>query len=98
MAAHPTTRVYVAVFIALMVLLALTVGVSEIHFGAMNFAVAVAIASMKALLILLFFMHVRYSEPLTWLVAGAGFFWLAILFALTLSDYFTRLQTPFSSP
>lgn len=45
---------------------------------------------MKAALILLFFMHIRYSTPLIWLVAGAGFLWLAILFGLTFADYLTR--------
>jgi cytochrome c oxidase subunit 4 len=52
--------------------------------------VAVAIATAKAILILLYFMHIRYSRPLTWAVAGAAFFWLFILFGLTLSDYLTR--------
>jgi cytochrome c oxidase subunit 4 len=89
-AAHPTLRTYYLVFAALMVLLAATVAMAEIDLGPLNVLVAAAIATAKALLILLFFMHVRYSEPLTWLVAGAGFFWLAILFVLTISDYISR--------
>jgi cytochrome c oxidase subunit 4 len=88
--AHPTVRTYLVVFAALLLLLVATVAVAEIDLGPFNFSLAVAIASMKALLILLYFMHVRYSTPLVWLVAGAGFFWLAILVGLTLSDYFTR--------
>ncbi|MEX2175555.1 MAG: cytochrome C oxidase subunit IV family protein [Pirellulaceae bacterium] len=87
---HPTDNLYYLVFAALMVLLLLTVGVSRYELGAWSLPVAAGIASVKAVLILLYFMHVRYSRPLIWLVAGAGFFWLAILFGLTLSDYLTR--------
>lgn len=87
---HPTTGVYLAVFAALLVLLAITVLAANIHFGRWNFPVAAAIASVKAALILLFFMHVRYSSALIWLFSLAGFFWLAILFSLTLSDYLSR--------
>ena len=89
-AVHPTLKVYYTVFAALMVLLIATVAVAEIDLEPWNFLVAAGIATVKALLIILFFMHVRYSEPLIWLVAGAGFFWLAILFALTISDYVSR--------
>jgi cytochrome c oxidase subunit 4 len=87
---HPAARVYYIVFVLLLVLLGATVGVAELHLGPAGFLVAVLIASAKAALIVLFFMHVRYSTPLIWLVAGAGFFWLAILFGLTFSDYATR--------
>ena len=87
---HPTENVYYGVFAVLMVLLALTVIVAQFELGAGNLPAALVIAGAKAVLIVLFFMHVRYSRPLTWLVAGAGFFWLAILFALTLSDYWSR--------
>ena len=87
---HPTVGLYIAVFVALLVLLGATVYVAEIDFGRWNFPVAIAIASIKAALIMLIFMHVRYSPALIWLFSFAGFFWLAILFALTLSDYFTR--------
>jgi cytochrome c oxidase subunit 4 len=91
---HPSTSIYVAVFIALLVLLAITVGAAEINFGSFNFAIAAAIATVKAVLIMLYFMHVRYSQPLTWLVACAGFFWLAILFSITMADYMTRSYVP----
>jgi cytochrome c oxidase subunit 4 len=87
---HPTVGVYIAVFAALMVLLIATVYVAEIDFGRWNFLIAAGIASVKAALIMLIFMHVRYSPALIWLFSFAGFLWLAILFALTLSDYFTR--------
>ena len=95
-ATHPSLKVYYLVFFALLVLLVATVGVAEIELGPFNFLAAASIATLKAMLILLYFMHVRYSVPLTWLVAGAGFFWLGIMFVLTLSDYFTRGVTPFS--
>jgi cytochrome c oxidase subunit 4 len=87
---HPAENVYYGVFALLMVLLAVTILVARFELGVFSFPAAAAIASVKALLIVLYFMHVRYSRPLTWLVAGAGFFWLAILFALTLADYWTR--------
>jgi cytochrome c oxidase subunit 4 len=87
---HPSHRVYYTVFGALLALLAVTVVVAEMNLGLVAFLVAVIVATVKAILILLYFMHVRYSQPLTWLVAGAAFFWLAILFGLTLSDYYTR--------
>jgi cytochrome c oxidase subunit IV len=93
---HPTIGVYVSVFIALLLLLVVTVVVSEMEFGAANFVVAAGIATIKAALIILFFMHVKYSSRLVWLLAGAGYFFLAILFALTLADYFTRTFSPFS--
>ena len=93
---HPPTWLYYLVFVALLVLLAATVAVSEVDLGKANFLVAASIASAKAMLILLFFMHVRDSPPLIWLVAGAGFFWLAILFGLSYSDYWYRGLTPFS--
>jgi cytochrome c oxidase subunit 4 len=93
--AHPSLRVYYLVFAALLALLVVTVVMAEVELGAFNFFVAAAIATLKAVLIMLFFMHVRYSLPLTWLVAGAGFFWLGILFVLTLSDYLTRGVIPY---
>ncbi len=57
---------------------------------ALNTPVAIAIAIFKATLVVLFFMHVRYNTPLMWVFAGAGFFWLLILLALTMQDYVTR--------
>ena len=84
-------RVYVLVFVALLVLTATTTAVAFVDLGATwNTTLALAIAIVKALLVILFFMHVLYSRPLTWVFVGAGFFWLAIMFALTLADYATR--------
>ncbi len=90
-------RTYVLVWIALMILTAVTATVSRINLGAWSGFVALAIASTKALLVALFFMHLRYThQKMTWILALAGFFWLTILFGLSLTDYATRnfLQVP----
>ena len=81
---------YYAVFAALMVGTALTVLVAFYDLGAMNNVLMLGIAMTKALLVILFFMHVRWSTRLTWVVAASGFFWLLILFGLTMQDYLTR--------
>lgn len=86
----PTPRTYSLVGIGLLVLLALTIGAAYLQLGPLNTPVAMLISLLKAALILLFFMHVRYSRPVLWVFVGAGFFWLAIMFALALSDYLTR--------
>ena len=86
-----SVRGYFAVFIALLALTALTTGVAFIDLGGVgNIAVALSIAVIKAVLVALYFMHLRYSSPLTVIFAGAGIFWLGILVALTLSDYISR--------
>ena len=91
MSAHMVSRTtYVLVFAALLVLLLATVVVASVDLGGLNPVVALAIAVCKALLILLYFMHVRYSPPLTWVMAVAGAFGLGILLVLTMSDYLTR--------
>ena len=95
--AHSGVRLYVAVFAALLVLTALTVAVSYIDLGPASVVVALVIAFTKALLVLLFFMHLRGSPGLTWLVALGGFFWLSILIVLTMSDVLTRGWLPVGS-
>ena len=87
-------KTYILVWMSLLILLAVTVAVSYIPLGWMNAAVVVGIAVTKAVIIIMFFMHVRYGARLIWVLAGAGFFWLCILFALTLSDYLTRIYMP----
>ena len=62
--------------------------------GALNTPVALTIAVLKALLVILFFMHVKDSPRLTWLVVASGFVWLGIMIALTLSDYLSRGWLP----
>jgi cytochrome c oxidase subunit 4 len=84
------TRVYFLIFITLMVLTGVTVWVAFIDLGFMNDVVAMAIACTKATLVILYFMHVRYSSKLTWAFVAVGFFFLLILFGLTMSDYLTR--------
>lgn len=91
-------RVYVGVFLALLALTGLTTWVSYSDLGPMNTVVALAIAVTKMLLVILFFMHVKYSPGLTRLVILVGFFWFAILLALTLSDELTRNWTPSPAP
>ena len=91
MAAHIITpKTYLLVFAALMVLTGLTVWMAFIDWGALNTIIALAIAVTKALLVVLIFMHVRYSSHLTRLVVSGGVFWFLLLIVLTLSDYLTR--------
>lgn len=82
--------VYYAIFAALMVGTAITVWVAFIDLGVLNTVVALAIACTKATLVILYFMHVRYSTKLTWAVVASSVFWLLILLALTFNDYLTR--------
>jgi len=89
-----SVRLYITVFLALLCLTGLTTGVAFIDLGPYNTVAALAIAFVKMLLVVLFFMHVRYSSGLTKIVVLAGFFWLAILLTFTMSDYFTRGWTP----
>jgi len=86
---HPTVRAYLMVYAALMVLLVATVVLAFIDLH-VNFLVSMIIAVIKATMVVLIFMHVRYNEKLVWIFAGASFLWLAILFALSLNDYLTR--------
>jgi cytochrome c oxidase subunit 4 len=81
---------YYSVFAGLIGLTLLTVGISFADLGPWHTAVGLSIAVGKALLVVLFFMHLLYSKSLTWVVAGGALFWLAILLGLTLMDYMTR--------
>jgi cytochrome c oxidase subunit 4 len=85
---------YYGVFGALMVGTALTVLVAFYDLGPLNNVLMLGIAMTKALLVILFFMHVRWSTRLTWVVAASGFFWLLILFGLTMTDYLSRGWVP----
>ncbi len=90
-AGHVATKsMYYMVFLGLIVGTFLTVAVARMDLGPLNNVMMLAIACTKALLVILYFMHVRWSTRLTWVVAGAGFFWLLILFTITMSDYLTR--------
>jgi cytochrome c oxidase subunit IV len=81
---------YYRVFAALMVGTALTVLVAFYDLGPLNNVLMLGIAMTKALLVILFFMHVRWATRLTWVVAASGFVWLLILFGITMTDYLTR--------
>jgi cytochrome c oxidase subunit IV len=83
-------RLYYTIFAALMVGTIITVWVAFFDLGPFNNVVMLGIACTKALLVVLYFMHVRWSTRLTWVFAGAGFFWLLILFSLTMADYMSR--------
>lgn len=88
-------RVYITIFLALMLGTGLTVFAAFHDFpGPLNAIIALTIAVVKATLVILYFMHVRYSSRLVWLIIGSALFWLAILFALTISDYWTRTWLP----
>ena len=92
MSEHVITPVktYVATFVALLILTAITYLVATQDFGAMNTPIALAVALLKASLVVIYFMGVRYNTPLTKVVVIAGFFWLFILFGITMTDYLTR--------
>jgi cytochrome c oxidase subunit 4 len=91
LSAHsPSRTTYFLVFGALMVLTAATVLAARLDLGPLNDVAALGIAVTKAVLVILFFMHVRYSTRMTKLTVAAGFFWLGLMLALTLSDYLTR--------
>lgn len=92
-------RLYLLIFAALLALTGLTVAAAFYDLGGgrlhiLNALVATAIAITKATLVVLYFMHVRWSGRLTWIFVGAGAFWLLILFTLLFGDYFTRPDLP----
>jgi cytochrome c oxidase subunit 4 len=85
-----STRSYYLVFAALIVGTVLTYLAALVDFGFFNNVVMLAIALVKASLVILIFMGVRWSSRLTWVVAASGFVWLLILFGITMSDYLSR--------
>ncbi len=82
---------YAAVYAALLALLGATIGVAALDLGRWNLILALAIAGIKAALVLWFFMHLKERDDAVWVFAGAGFAWLALLLTLSFSDYLTRL-------
>jgi cytochrome c oxidase subunit 4 len=84
-------KIYLVIFFTLLALTATTVGVAFVDMGGhLNTVVAISIAVFKAMLVVLYFMHLRYSGHLLKLVAASGLLWLTILLSLTMSDYLTR--------
>src|SRR5262245_41513803 len=95
MSGHVAPKImYVMVWLALVIGTGLTVLAAEVDLGVFNNIAMLAIASTKAALVILFFMHVRWSTRLTWLVVASGFFWLIIMFGLTMTDYYSRGWVP----
>ncbi len=92
MSEHIVSRkVYITIFLTLMVGTAITVLAAFQDFpGPLNVVIALTIAVIKATLVVLYFMHVRYSARLIWVIVASALFWMGILFALTFSDYWTR--------
>jgi cytochrome c oxidase subunit IV len=88
-------KLYLTVFATLLLLLAITVAASYVPLGRFNVVIALMIAIAKMFLVMLFFMHVRYSGRLIWIYVAVGFFWLGILLTLTMSDFLTRWWPPF---
>ena len=88
-------RVYYTIFAILLFCTYLTVQIAFLDLGAFNAVAALAIAVFKAAIVILFFMHVKYSTRLTWAVVIGSVFWFGILIVLTLSDYLTRVWRTF---
>jgi cytochrome c oxidase subunit 4 len=98
MAGHvETLKNYLIIFTILMVLLIVTVVAASFDldhiFGGLNLLVAMSIAIVKAILVVMFFMHLRYCSKLTWVFAFGAFIWLGIMLTLTSTDYATRSET-----
>jgi cytochrome c oxidase subunit 4 len=91
------TRIYYRIFFILLLCTYLTVQIAYFDLGRLNAVAALAIAVFKAVLVVLFFMHVKYSTRLTWAVVAGGIFWFGIMITITLSDYLTRGWQPFGS-
>ena len=83
-------KIYITIFLALILGTSVTTWAAFQNFGQFNIVIALAIATAKATLVVLFFMHARYAERRTRLVIACALFWLAIMLVLTLSDYQTR--------
>lgn len=84
-------KLYVGIFLTLMALTAITIVVAYVNLGPWNKVVALGIASTKATLVVLYFMHVKYASRMTKLVVVSGFFFLMILLSLTMLDYGSRM-------
>lgn len=89
-----TKKLLCLVWFALLLLLLLTWALAQFDLRRLNVAAALSIAVVKMLLVILFFMHVKYKPPLTWIFVAAGFVWFLIMLDLTLSDYLSRGVVP----
>ena len=92
-------KTYMLIFAALLICTVITVAIAFVDLGFLNTPVAIFIAMIKATLVIWYFMHVKYSPKLVALFAFAGFFWLIIMFSMTMQDYYTRgWQEPLPIP
>jgi cytochrome c oxidase subunit 4 len=89
-AKHASTKILWVIWASLIVLLGLTWLASRFSLGLGNTVAAMLISGMKMMLVILFFMQVRYSTRLVWVFATAGFIWWAIFISLAMTDYLTR--------
>jgi cytochrome c oxidase subunit 4 len=89
--------IYLIIYVLLILLLVGTVAASGFDLGDANIVISLLIAVIKALLVILFFMHVRRSSRLTWVFAAAAFLWLSLLLGLTMTDYAGRGAVPAAS-
>jgi cytochrome c oxidase subunit 4 len=85
-----TPKTYIMVFVTLLIFTGITVGAAYVDLGIFNPVVALAIASFKAVVVILFFMHVKYQSKLVKMTVGAGFFTFLVLVTMTLTDYMSR--------
>lgn len=89
-----SNKTYIMVWIALMIFTGITVYVSYIHFGVFNIVVALGVASIKASIVALFFMHLKFEDSITWVFALFPLSLLALLIGMTILDTFTRVVVP----
>jgi cytochrome c oxidase subunit 4 len=87
-------KTYIIVWLALMILTAITVYVSYVNFGVLNIVIALTVASIKASIVALYFMHLKFEDSITWVFALFPLSLLALLIALTITDTFTRVVVP----
>ncbi|MGH7850115.1 MAG: cytochrome C oxidase subunit IV family protein [Thermodesulfobacteriota bacterium] len=89
-----SNKTYIIVWAALMVMTAITVYVSYINFGTLNIVIALVVASIKATVVALYFMHLKFEDSITWVFALFPLSLLALLIGMTITDTFTRTIVP----
>ena len=84
-------KLYITVFISLLVLTAFTVWIAQFHFGALNTFIAMLVATVKATLVALYFMHLKYDDKMNAVCLLSGVFFLVVMFAFIAIDVYTRV-------
>ena len=92
---HPSKKTYYTIFTILIAMTLFTIQAAFIDLGPLNTPIALGIASFKAILVILYFMHVRYNPKLLWLFIGGAVAWLVLMILVTMSDYMSRGWLPF---